>query len=71
MSTNRKKFKIFYPVNHPDSRKAGRQFKSDDDDDMLVMSAKGVFFIYNNRDYYPSIRKLSEEIGSYDVVWVD
>ncbi len=67
----RKKFKIFYPQGHSDPERAGKQFKPKDPQGMLVMNSSGVFFIYNGRDYYPSIHKLSEEIGSYDVVWAD
>jgi hypothetical protein len=66
----RKKFKIFYPQGHSDPDKAGKQFKPGSEE-MIVMNSSGVFFIYNGRTYYPSIRKLSDEIRSYDVVWVD
>ena len=66
----RKKFKIFYPQGHSDPDKAGKQFKPSSEE-MIVMNSSGVFFIYNGRTYYPSIRKLSDEIASYDVVWVD
>lgn len=35
----------------------------------VVMSGGGVFFLVNNEDYYPSITKLSDVLGKYDVVW--
>jgi hypothetical protein len=67
----RRKFKILYPQDYHDPDKAGKQFETRSSEDMLVMNSSGVFFIYNGRTYYPSIRKLSDEIDSYDVVWVD
>ena len=66
----RKKFKIFFPQDHSDANKAGKQYKTTDKD-MLVMNSDGVFFIYNDKTYYPSIRKLSDVIGKYDVKWND
>lgn len=65
----RKKFQIFYPVDHHDHTLAGKQYKLTDSKDMLVMNNQGIFFIYNGETYYPSIRKLSDTIGNYDVKW--
>ncbi len=64
----RKKFKIFYPMNHLDKEKAGKEYKVKGKD-MLVMNASGIFFVFNGEQYYPSIIKLSDKIGNYDVVW--
>lgn len=37
---------------------------------MLVMNSDGVFFeISGMNDYYLGLRKLSDIIGKYDVVW--
>lgn len=66
----RKKFMIFFPQNHSDITKAGTQYKPTGND-MLVMNNQGIFFIYNGETYYPSIRKLSDAIGHYDVKWHD
>lgn len=65
----RKKFKIFYPEGHRDPILAGKQYKLTNNKDMLVMNNQGIFFIYNGETYYPSIRKLSDAIGNYDVKW--
>lgn len=65
----RKKFKIFYSENNPDPEKAGKRYKPTDLD-MLVMNSGGVFFVYNNEHYYPSIMSLFDKIGHYDVEWV-
>ena len=66
----RKKFKIFYPADHIDPTLAGQQYLPVvNSEDMLVMNNQGIFFIYNNTTYYPSIRKLSDTIGNYDVKW--
>lgn len=64
----RKKFKIFYSKDHRDASKAGKQFKPAGNE-MVVMNSGGVFFVYNSETYYPSISKLSDRIGNYDVVW--
>lgn len=66
----RKKFKIFYSTDNPDSDKAGKRYKPTDKD-MLVMNSAGIFFIFNGEQYYPSIRPLSDKIKKYDVVWED
>lgn len=64
----RKKFKVYYPENHNDSELAGKQVRLGSKE-MLVMNSDGVFFVYCGETYYPSIRKLSDKIGNYDVVW--
>lgn len=64
----RKKFEIYYDRRHPDPNKAGKRYKPEGKD-MLVMNNQGIFFIFNGETYYPSIRKLSDEINNYDVVW--
>jgi hypothetical protein len=65
----RKKFKIFYGENNAKyPERKGQQYKTKGKD-MLVMNDSGVFLIFNGEPYYPSIRSLSAEIGSYDVVW--
>ncbi len=66
----RKKFKIFYSKDNPDINLAGQRYKPKENE-MLVMNSGGVFFVYNNQPYYPFIRKLSDKIGNYDVVWND
>ena len=65
----RKKFKIMYPQDHEDEEKRGKPYKTLPMD-MLVMNNSGIFFIYNNETYYPSIRKLSSVLPRYDVVWL-
>lgn len=63
----RKKFKIMYPYDHHEPEKRGKPYlppaKS-----MVVMNGGGVFFLFNWEDY-PSLRKLSEVLPKYDVVW--
>ena len=66
----RKKFKILYPHDHYDPNKRGQKYKPPEDE-MLVMNSDGVFFLYSNETYYPSIRKLSDVLEKYDVVWND
>ncbi len=65
----RKKFEVYYAKDNllnPD--KAGTQFIPKHPD-MLVMNNNGIFFVYSGETYYPSISKLVEEIGNYDIVW--
>jgi len=64
----RRKFKIFYPQDHHDQDKAGKPFKPGKRE-MVVMNGSGVFFLYNGAPYYPFIKKLSEVLAKYDVVW--
>lgn len=66
----RKKFKVYYSKDNPDVEKARKRYKPSGKD-MLVMNADGVFFVFNGEQYYPSLWKLSERIGNYDVVWGD
>ena len=66
----RKKFKIYYSKDNPDPSKAGQRYKPTGKD-MLVMNSDGIFFVFNGETYYPSIRKLVDKIGNYDVVWND
>lgn len=64
----RHKFKIFYGQDNPDKALAGTQYRPAHDE-MLVMNSAGVFYVYHNVQYYPSIELLSKKIGSYDVRW--
>lgn len=66
----RKKFKIFYSKDNPDPEKAGKRYKPSGKN-MLVMNSDGIFFVYNGEQYYPSINKLVNKIGNYDVKWND
>lgn len=66
----RKKFKVYYSEDNHDQEKAGKQYKPTGKD-MLVMNSAGVFFVFNGEDYYPSIKRLFDKIGNYDVVWED
>ncbi len=62
------KFKIMYPQDHYEIEKRGTPYRPPQKC-MVVMSGDGVFFLCNWADYYPSIRKLSESLRKYDVVW--
>lgn len=64
----RKKFKIMYPADYHDPEKAGKPFFPGDNK-FIVMTNGGVFHIIDDSDYYLSIRKLSNVLYSYDVVW--
>lgn len=64
----RKKFKILYPMDHPDEKKRGKAYMPPPKG-MVVMNSAGVFFLYIGEEYYPNIRTLSEMIPKYDVVW--
>lgn len=64
----KKKFKIMYPANYWDSEKQGKPFLPESNS-FVVMNGGGVFFLMNNEPYYPSIQKLSDVLGNYDVVW--
>jgi hypothetical protein len=66
--TDKKKFAIFYGTNHSDSTKAGKRYVPPPKK-MVVMNSSGIFFLCGMDDYYPSVSKLSSEIGNYDVVW--
>jgi len=64
----RKKFKIFYGKDNPDPSKAGQRYKPTGKD-MVIMNDQGVFFVFNWEPFYPSITRLSDKIGNYDVEW--
>ena len=64
----RKKFNILYDDRNLDIKKTGTKFKPGEKS-MVVMNSQGVFFLFNGEPYYPSIRLLSDVIGSYDVEW--
>ena len=64
----RKKFKIMYPSDYWDNEKQGKPYLPPNNC-FVVMNECGVFFLMNNTDYYPSIRKLSDVLEKYDVVW--
>lgn len=64
----RQKFKIMYPSDHPEEDKQGTQYKPPSKS-MIVMNSDGVFFVFSGGDYYPSIKKLSDVLPKYDVVW--
>lgn len=64
----RKKFEIYYDIHHPDKEKAGKRYKPRKHE-MIVMSSAGIFFVYNGTQYYPSISKLVDKIGNFDVQW--
>ena len=66
----RKKFKIFYSKDNPDKEKAGKEYKPEALE-MVMMSGQGLFFVYNDASYYPSIVSLSGRIGNYDVEWIN
>jgi hypothetical protein len=56
-------------MDYDDHKLRGKAFKPKNPLDMIVMNGSGVFFVYNNEEYYPSIRKLSDVLFKYDVVW--
>lgn len=64
----KKKFKIMYPSDHWGTEKRGKPYLPPAKC-FVVMNGGGVFFLVNNEDYYPSITKLSDVLGKYDVVW--
>ena len=64
----RAKFEIRYPTDHEDVELRGKKYKCKEKD-MVVMNSSGIFFVYNGEPYYPSIRKLSDVLPKYDVVW--
>lgn len=64
----KKKFKIMHPSDHHEPEKRGKPYHPPAKC-MVVMNGAGVFFLYNGEDYYPSIRKLSEVLYKFDVVW--
>ena len=64
----KKKFKILYPCDHKEEDKRGTVYKPKPDS-MIVMNENGIFFEYCGEMYYPYIQRLSDVLGSYDVVW--
>lgn len=64
----KKKFKILYPSDYHDVKKAGMPYKPPTRC-MVVMNGSGVFFLFNGENYYPSIKRLSDVLSKYDVVW--
>lgn len=68
---SRRKFKIMYPKDYWDSDKAGKPYHPESGS-MVVMNNGGVFFIIEGvNSYYRCIRKLSDILPKYDVVWND
>ncbi len=64
----RKKFKIMYSQDHYEVEKRGKSYIPPAKG-MVVMNNRGVFFLFIGEEYYPSIRKLSDILPKYDVVW--
>ena len=64
----KKKFKIMYPDDYYLDEKRGKPYKPPSAC-MVVMNGGGVFFLYDGEQYYPSIKKLSDVLPKYDVVW--
>lgn len=64
----KKKFKTIYPSDHWETEKRGKPYQPPAKS-FVVMNGGGVFFLVSNEDYYPSITKLSDVLGKYDVVW--
>lgn len=65
---SRKKFKIMYPKDYHDPDKAGKQYKPSGKS-MVVMNSSGIFFLFSGDGYYCYMRKLSEVLDKYNVVW--
>ena len=66
----RKKFKIYYPKDHPDPEKAGKLYKPANKD-MVVVNNEVIFFYFFGEKYYPSLHPLSDITGNYDVMWIN
>ena len=64
----KKKFKIMYPKDYYDPDKRGKPYLPSGKS-MVVMNGGGVFFLAGMEDYDHDIRKLSDVLGNYDVVW--
>ena len=64
----RSKFKVLYPQDHTEEDKRGKPYHPPAGC-MVVMNGGGVFFLYNSEPYYPSIKKLSDVLPKYDIVW--
>tara|TARA_R110000851_G_scaffold167454_4_gene313096 strand:+ start:108 stop:311 length:204 start_codon:yes stop_codon:yes gene_type:complete len=65
----RKKFKIMIPADH--SYVGGEKAKPyiAPAGHMIVMNTGGVIFVVNMDSYYMSIKKLSDVLPKYDIVW--
>lgn len=66
----KKKFKIMYSKDYHDVAKRGKPYLPQANC-FVVMNGSGVFFLMDTSPYYPSIRKLSDVLGKFDVVWRD
>lgn len=65
----RKKFKIMYPKDHPIKEKRGKPFIAPEGS-MIVMGQGGVFFLIEDvKGYMTTVKKLSDVLYKYDVVW--
>jgi hypothetical protein len=64
----KKKFKIMYPDDYHEPEKRGKPYHPPVNC-MVVMNGSGIFFLYNGESHYPSIKKLSDVLYQYDVVW--
>lgn len=64
----RKKFKILYPQDYHEVEKRGKPYLPPQNH-MVVMNTSGVFFLVCLEDYCQSVRKLSNILYKYDVVW--
>lgn len=64
----KKKFKIMYPEDYWDKDKAGKPYLPGANK-FVVMTGGGVFLLVDSSDYYTHVRKLSEVLHKYDVVW--
>ena len=64
----RKKFKIMYPSDYCVPEKAGKPYLPPSNS-MVVMNSSGIFFICSMDTYYTGIRKLSDVLYKYDVIW--
>ena len=57
-----------YPDDWHDEKKQGQPYKPASNQ-MVVMNGSGIFFLYDNEQYYPSIRPLKDVLPKYDVIW--
>lgn len=64
----RRKFKIMYPSDHHETEKQGKPYLTTGKD-MVLMNGSGVFFLYRHDDYSTFVRRLSEVLPKYDVIW--
>jgi hypothetical protein len=66
----KRKFKILYPMDDSYGDKRGKPFIVQGKD-MLVMNNRGIFFIFGTDGHNAGLRKLSDVLPKYDVVWCD